>query len=49
MLDQLDNLNYYNLNDFRSLFVPRTCFLNPCFIFSKNLILSLVDKAATGT
>ena len=23
--------------------------LNPCFIFSKNLILSLIDKVTTGT
>ena len=23
--------------------------LNPCFIFSKNLVLSLIDKVTTGT
>ena len=47
MLDQSDNLNYcfWLCFYFRSIFVSRNC----CFIFSKNLILSLIDKVTTGT
>ena len=52
MLDQSDNLNYYvfgcavisDLYLFQEIVL-----LNPCFIFSKNLILPLIDKVKTGT
>ena len=30
-------------------FVQEIVLLNACFIFSKNLILSLIDKVTTGT
>ena len=51
-MDQSDNLNYwffvsvvisdlYLFQEFVSL--------NPCLIFSENLVLSLIDKVATGT
>ena len=47
MLDQSDNLNYLffvcvvitNLCFFEEMFL-----LNPCFVLSKSLILSLIDK-----
>ena len=51
MLDQSDNLNhvFWLFCYFRSIFVPEIALLNPCFIFSKNFILSLIDKVTTGT
>ena len=51
MLDQSDNLNhvFWLCCYFRSIFVSEMALLNPCFIFSKNLILSLIDKVKTGT
>ena len=52
MLDESDGLNYY----FFACVVISVLYmfqeivlLNPCFIFSNNLILSLIDKVATGT
>ena len=50
MLDQSDNLSFFfgcvvisELYLFQEIVL-----LNPCFIFSKNLILSLIDKVTTG-
>ena len=35
---------------FRFVFVPTNCFfLNPCFIFPENLILSFIDNVTTRT
>ena len=52
MLDQSDNLNYCFVvcvaNSDLSLF-QAIVLLNPCFMFSKNLILPLIDKETTGT
>ena len=51
MLNQSDDLNYCFLvvviSD-RYLF-QEIVLLNHCFIFYKNLILSFIDKATTGT
>ena len=52
MLGQSDNLNYYffccvvisDLYLFQEFVL-----LNLCFMFSKNLILSVIDKVTTGT
>ena len=51
MLDQSDKLKCFficavisNLNLFQEIVL-----LNPCSIFSKNLILSFLDKVKTGT
>ena len=52
MLDQLNNLNYYffgcvviaDLYLFQEIVL-----LNPCFIFSESLMLSLIDKVTTKT
>ena len=52
MLDQPDNLNYYfydcvviaDLYLFQEIVL-----LNSCFIFSKKLILSFIDKVTTET
>ena len=51
MLDQSDNLNYCFLFVVISdlYLFQENVLLNPCFIFSKNLILSLTDKVRTGT
>ena len=52
MLDQSDSLHCYLLIAcyFRFVFVPRNCFfLNPCFIFPENLMLSFTDNVTTGT
>ena len=52
MLDQSDNLNYYF---FRCVVISdlylfqEFVLLNLCFMFSKNLILSVIDKVTTGT
>ena len=50
MLDQSDNLSFFfgcvvisELYLFQEIVL-----LNPCFIVSKNLILSLIDKVTTG-
>ena len=51
MLDQSENLSYcffvceviLNLYFFQEIVI-----LNPCFIFSKNLILSFMDEVTTG-
>ena len=34
---------------FRSIFVPRSCSLNPYFTFSKSLTLSFIDTATART
>ena len=53
MLDQSNNLNnligFLLCFCFKSTFVPKNRFLNLCFIFSKNLKLSLMEKVTTGT
>ena len=41
MLYQSDNLNHISL-------LQEIVLLNPCFIFSKNLILLSIDKVTTG-
>ena len=52
MLDQSDNLNYcvfgYVVISDIHLF-QELVLLNPCFIFSKHLILSFIDNVTTGT
>ena len=50
-MDQSDNLNhvFWLCCYFRSIFVSEMALLNPCLMFSKNLILSLIDKVKTGT
>ena len=48
MLDQLHNLNYYFFNSGLYLF-QGIVLLNPCFIYSENVILSFINKVATGT
>ena len=52
MLDQLDNLTYcfFGCAIISDLYLfQNIVLLNPCFIFSKNLILSLIDKVTVGT
>ena len=52
MLNQPDDINYcffgYVVISDLYLF-QETVLLNPCFIFSKNLILSFIDQVTTGT
>ena len=52
MLDHSDNLNYCFVvcvaNSDLYLFQV-IVLLNSCFMFSKNLILPLIDKVTTGT
>ena len=47
MQDQSNNLNYCVVISALYLF-QEIAILNPCFIFSKNLILSLIEKVTTG-
>ena len=52
MLDQSDNLNYcfFTYVGISDLYLfQEIVFLNPCFIFFRNLILSFIDKVTTGT
>ena len=52
MLDQSDNLNhcFFGCIVISDLYLFQEIFLlNPYFIFSKNFILSLIDKVTTGT
>ena len=52
MLDESNNLNYCC---FFCVVISDLCFsqkivlLNPCFIFPKDLLLSLIDKVITET
>ena len=51
MLYQSDYLNYCFLFVFLSdlYLLPETYLLNPCFMFSKNLMFFFIDKMITGT
>ena len=51
MVDQSNNLNYCFLVVFISdlYFFQEIFLLNPCFIFSQNLILLFIDKVTTET
>ena len=52
MLDQSDNLNYcvFGCDAISDVYLfQEIALLNPCFIFSKNLILSLIEKVTTWT
>ena len=50
MSDQSDNLLLFGCVVISDLYLfQEIVVLNPCFIFSKNVILSLIDKVTTGT
>ena len=52
MLDKSDNLSYcfFAYVDISDLYLfQEIILLNLCFIFSKNVILSFIDKVTTGT